>query len=144
MTHVFEHEAVEHLAAWGFDVTYISLDGSANNRAFIKMMLPATPLEINMIVSSPYDLSMSIAIIPDHAHLIKIRNSAFNSSCGQQPVGHRNSLCTAIHKSSGLVYCTSGSTRSCLKVKSFCHSSIPPFFPNLCGLIQVPQLAGPT
>ena len=62
----------------GFDVPYIFLNGSANNHSFTKLMLPAKPLEHTTTVSSPYKPSRSTTFIPD-PHLIKIRNSAFNS-----------------------------------------------------------------
>ena len=74
-------DSVSALRDWGFVVNYISIDGSSNNRAFVKMLFPdGNPRYDNMVVSDRSELDNEIVILPDPSHVIKkIRNSVFNS-----------------------------------------------------------------
>ena len=77
-------EAVGALVDWGFTVAYISLDGSSNNRAFVKMLFPDKPLKHQMTITNRADPSSKITFIPDPSHLIKkVRNSVFSSGEGE-------------------------------------------------------------
>ena len=72
--------AVSLLRDWEFKVTYISIDGSSNNRAFVKMLFPDDPLKSNMTIVNRADPSTQLTVIPDPSHLIKkVRNAVFSS-----------------------------------------------------------------
>jgi hypothetical protein len=73
-------DAISRLGDWGFRVDYLSMDGSSNNRAFIKMLFQGNPIDNDMTVTNITDPTKKIIIIPDPSHLLKkVRNSAFNS-----------------------------------------------------------------
>jgi hypothetical protein len=78
-------DAISGLRDWEFIVDYISIDGSSNNRAFIKMLFEGNPLASRMTVINRADRNEKLNIIPDPSHLIKkVRNSAFNSGVNSQ------------------------------------------------------------
>ena len=67
------------LAAHEFEIVYISLDGSSNNRSWIKLLMP-DPLGCKMTFTSRIDGSQKIVVIPDPSHVLKkIRNAAAQS-----------------------------------------------------------------
>ena len=73
-------EAIDHLLHWGFTVEYVSLDGSANNRATVKMLFDDDPICNNATVDFLCDPSKKFSIIPDPSHVFKkIRNAVFSS-----------------------------------------------------------------
>ena len=73
-------DAVSGLKDWGFTIAYICLDGSSNNRSFIKMHFKGDPIDSDMLMINRADPSHQIAVIPDPSHVFKkIRNSIFNS-----------------------------------------------------------------
>jgi hypothetical protein len=77
--------AVSLLADWGFQVTYLSLDGSSNNRALIKMMFPGNPLDQNMALKNRCNPVQEIVVLPDSSHLMKkIRNAVFSSGVDEK------------------------------------------------------------
>ncbi len=81
-------DAISRLADWGFHVDYLSLDGSSNNRAFIKMLFEGKPLDNNITIIDRADPSRKVIIIPDPSHIIKkVRNSAFNSGQRKEHTG---------------------------------------------------------
>ena len=56
--------SVSALRDWGFVVDYISIDGSSNNRAFVKMLFPdGNPLYDNMAVSDRSELDNELVIL---------------------------------------------------------------------------------
>ena len=77
--------AISRQCDWGFHIEYISIDGSSNNRSFVKMLFCNDPLRNDMTLTNRANPSQKITIIPDPSHLIKkIRNSAFNSGHDSQ------------------------------------------------------------
>ena len=73
-------DAVSALQNWEFQVAYISLDGSSNNRAFVKMHFDGNPMAEKLLLTNRTMPSQKIAVIPDPSHVFKkIRNSIFNS-----------------------------------------------------------------
>lgn len=72
---------VDALYNWGFKPIYTSLDGSANNRAFIKMHFPSSnPVNSKMVAKSYKNPTRSMIFMMDPCHLIKkIRNSVLSS-----------------------------------------------------------------
>ena len=73
--------SVDALYNWGFQPIYSSLDGSANNRAFVKMHFPdSNPSEHNMIAKCYKNPTRTMIFLMDPSHLIKkIRNSVLSS-----------------------------------------------------------------
>ena len=89
-------DAVSSLQLWEFTVAYISLDGSSNNRAFVKMHFDNDPMDDKMLMRNRTVPSQKIAVIPDPSHVIKkIRNSIFNS--GATPEYSRHLLIKGNH-----------------------------------------------
>ena len=73
-------KAIHLLRDWHFHVQYLSIDGSSNNRAFVKMLFEGDPLQSKMTIINRADRDQKVTIIPDPSHLIKkVRNAAFNS-----------------------------------------------------------------
>ena len=73
-------DAISSLQNWEFNVAYISLDGSSNNRTFVKMHFDGYPMDDKMLLINRKMPSQKIAVIPNPSHIIKkIRNSIFNS-----------------------------------------------------------------
>lgn len=72
---------VDALYNWGFKPIYTSLDGSANNRAFIKMHFPSSnPINSKMVAKSYKNPTRSMIFMMDPCRLIKkIRNSVLSS-----------------------------------------------------------------
>lgn len=72
---------VDALHSWGFQPIYSSLDGSANNRAFVKMHFPDNnPAEHKMIAKCYKNPTRTMIFLMDPSHLIKkIRNSVLSS-----------------------------------------------------------------
>ena len=72
---------VDALYKWGFKPLYCSLDGSANNRAFLKMhFLSGNPVQHNMIAKWYKNPTQSIIFMMDPCHQIKkMRNSVLSS-----------------------------------------------------------------
>ena len=74
-------KCVDALYEWGFKPIYYCMDGSSNNRAFLKMHFPENDvLATNMIASNFKNLFTKMIFIMDPVHLIKkIRNSCLSS-----------------------------------------------------------------
>ncbi|KAJ8311525.1 hypothetical protein KUTeg_010880 [Tegillarca granosa] len=72
---------VDALYTWGFKPLYSSLDGSANNRAFIKIHFPDNnPSENKMIAKCYKNPTRTMIFLMDPSHLLKkIRNSVLSS-----------------------------------------------------------------
>ena len=70
-------DSVSALRDWSFVINYISIDGSSNNRAFMKMLFPdGNPRNDNMVVCDRSELDNGIVILPYSSHVInKVRNS---------------------------------------------------------------------
>ena len=76
-------DSVSTLQDWGFTVAYICLDGSSNNRSFIKMHFDSDPISSDMLITNRTNPSQKICIIPDPSHVIKkIRNNIYSSGIG--------------------------------------------------------------
>lgn len=71
---------IEELDKWGFTPLYCCMDGSANNRYFLKMHFPcSTPVKSQMIDGTGIRQSKSFFMM-DACHLLKkIRNSVLSS-----------------------------------------------------------------
>ena len=74
-------KCIDALYEWGFKPIYCCVDGSANNRCFIKMHFPnGNPLSTNMTAGHYKNPERKIIFIMDPCHLIKkIRNSLLSS-----------------------------------------------------------------
>ena len=83
-------QAMSTLQNWEFDVKHISLDGSSNNRAFIRMLFPGDPMDSKLLIENRSNPFKKKAVIPDPSHVIKkIRKSIFSSGTG---AGYTRSL----------------------------------------------------
>ena len=82
-------DSVSALQDWGFTVAYLCLDGSSNNRSFIKMHFDSDPLSSNMQITNRTNPSKKIFVIPDPSHVIKkVRNNIYSSGTGLQHTRH--------------------------------------------------------
>ncbi|CAG2213956.1 unnamed protein product [Mytilus edulis] len=72
---------IDELYRWGFKSIYCCLDGSANNRAFLKMHFPCgNPVSDKMVAKGYKNPLRKIVFLMDPSHLIKkIRNGVFSS-----------------------------------------------------------------
>ncbi|KAJ8306362.1 hypothetical protein KUTeg_016907 [Tegillarca granosa] len=73
--------AIEELCKWGFTPLYVCMDGSANNRFFLKMHFPdSNPIASHMIANHFKNPTKRIVFLMDTCHLLKkIRNSVLSS-----------------------------------------------------------------
>lgn len=74
-------KSVYKLRSWQFIVKYICLDGSQNNRSFIKSAFhDSSPEAAGMVLKDRSDPSNEVAVLPDPSHVKKkLRSSAKNS-----------------------------------------------------------------
>jgi len=79
-------KCVDALFEWNFKPIYCCVDGSSNNRAFLKMHFPENqPLCTNMVASHYKNPFRKLIFIMDPCHLIKkIRNSLLSSGIKDQ------------------------------------------------------------
>ena len=79
---------VDALSCYGFKIHGALLDGSSNNRQFIKLMLnPTKARMLQYIASDPYDDSAQVAMVEDCKHCFKkIWNSILSSSTSGKTV----------------------------------------------------------
>ena len=72
---------IDELSKWGFKPCYCCMDGSANNRAFLKMHFPSgNPIDDKMVAKWFRNPLQKIVFLMDPSHLIKkIRNSVLSS-----------------------------------------------------------------
>lgn len=76
---------VQQMGLFGFNVTYISIDGAQSNRTFMKMFLPENQATSDsmetMLFENIFDSSLpKISIIMDYSHVMKkIRNNILKS-----------------------------------------------------------------
>lgn len=72
---------IDELIKWGFKPIYCCMDGSANNRAFLKMHFSKSdPLSMKMVAKYYKNPTKKIVFMMDPCHLIKkIRNSVLSS-----------------------------------------------------------------
>lgn len=78
-------KCVEALYNWDLVHIYCCIDGSSNNRAFLKMHFPETdPLCTQMVAKCYKDPTRELIFMMDPSHLLKkFRNSIFSSSIGR-------------------------------------------------------------
>lgn len=71
---------IDELYRWGFKPIYCCMDGSSNNRAFLKMHFLGNPLNDKMIAKGYKNPTRKIIFLMDPCHLIKKnRNSVLGS-----------------------------------------------------------------
>lgn len=72
---------IDELYRWGFKPIYCCMDGSANNRAFLKMHFPSgNPLCSKMVAKGYKNPLRKLIFLMDPSHLVKkIRNSVLSS-----------------------------------------------------------------
>jgi hypothetical protein len=86
--YVMVWDAIEALMRNGFFVNYISMDGSSNNRAFLKMHFPdGDPCKAKYTTKNIHDPSQNVVFIMDPSHeMKKIRNSLLKSGTDKKTI----------------------------------------------------------
>ena len=73
-------EAIDLLGEYGFDVSYIMMDGASTNRSLTNMMIQGDLRAANFNITNIYDVTEEITIVQDIKHVFKkIRNGLESS-----------------------------------------------------------------
>lgn len=92
-------DCVRQLKRWGFTVIYSSIDGSSNNRAFVKLHFEDSPLNQDLTACNLFVPSGQVTFLMDPPHLFKkIRNNILKSG----PEKHHTRL--MLHKNRPIVW----------------------------------------